>query len=210
MGVKLLERFYDCTGGQILVGGQDLRDYDLHWLRSQVGIVSQEPMLFNTTIKENILIGRPGATDEEVIAAARSANAHDFISAFPEQYDTMVGEGGGQMSGGQRQRICIARAILNDPPILILDEATASLDNQSEAVVQEALDRASEGRTTVAIAHRLSTIKSSDVLLVMDEGHVVESGKHWELMRERGLYYMLQVQQMSPEELADLELSMKQ
>merc|ERR1711991_354181 len=156
------------------------------------------------------LIGRRGASDAEVEAAARAANAHDFIAAFPEGYATVVGEGGGQMSGGQRQRICIARAILKDPAILILDEATASLDNKSEAVVQEALDRASEGRTTVAIAHRLSTIKNSDVLLVMDEGHVVESGKHWELMRERGLYYMLQVQQMSPEELADLELSMKQ
>jgi subfamily B ATP-binding cassette protein MsbA len=158
-----------------------------HSRRAQIGIVPQETMLFGGTIRENIRYGRLDATEEELIAAAQAANAHEFILGFPQQYDTLVGERGMNLSGGQRQRIAIARAILKDPAILLLDEATSSLDNESEELVQEALNRLMQNRTTVIIAHRLSTIKVAQRIGVLDRGHIIELGTHGELMQHSGL-----------------------
>jgi ABC transporter fused permease/ATP-binding protein len=187
----LLLRFYDPAEGRICFDGRDLRDLDPIWLRSQIGTVAQEPTLFATSIAENIRYGRPGATDEEVRAAAEAANAHGFVTRFPEGYATLVGERGVQLSGGQRQRIAIARAVLKDPRLLILDEATSALDAESEHLVKEALDRLMRGRTTLIIAHRLSTVRDADRVVVLAEGRVIESGPHARLMAEGGLYRRL-------------------
>ncbi len=179
------------------MGGTDIRSLNLKWLRSNIGLVSQEPILFNTTIAENICYGREDATLDDIIKAAKDANAHNFICELPDGYDTIVGEGGTQMSGGQKQRIAIARALVRDPKILLLDEATSALDTESESIVQAALDHAREGRTTIVIAHRLSTIQQADVIASIDEGHVVEMGTHAELMANKGLYYDLVTAQVS-------------
>ena len=185
---NLIPRFYDVTGGSITVDGCDVRDVTTESLRSQIGIVPQETVLFSATVRENIRYGRLDATDAEIEAAAKSANAHDFIMALPEGYDTEIGERGANLSGGQRQRIAIARAILKDPRILILDEATSALDTESEKVVQAALDRLMVGRTSFVIAHRLSTIIGADRIYVLDGGRVREQGTHEELLAAGGLY----------------------
>jgi ABC-type multidrug transport system fused ATPase/permease subunit len=188
----LVLRFHDPVQGSVLIDGRDARDYDLTALRDRMAIVPQEVLLFGGTIRENIAYGRPGATQAEVEDAARKANAHAFISAFPQGYDTVVGERGIQLSGGQRQRIAIARAVLKDPAILILDEATSALDSESERLVQEALDELMKRRTSLVIAHRLSTIRDADQILVLDKGTIVESGTHNELIADtRGLYHSL-------------------
>ncbi|KAF7708088.1 mitochondrial potassium channel ATP-binding subunit [Silurus meridionalis] len=188
----LLERFYDPSGGVVMLDGVDIRTLDPSWLRGHViGFISQEPVLFGTSVKENIRFGKPGATDAEVIAAAKQANAHTFITNFSDGYDTVVGERGATLSGGQKQRIAIARALVKNPSVLILDEATSALDAESERVVQEALDRATEGRTVLIIAHRLSTIQGTDLICVMSGGRVVEAGTHLELLRRGGLYAAL-------------------
>ena len=189
--VDLIPRFYDVTGGSIKIDGTDIRDMKIHSLRSLMGNVNQEPILFNDTIFNNIAFGVEGATMEQVIAAAKIANAHDFIMEKEDGYNTNIGDRGMRLSGGQRQRLSIARAILKNPPILILDEATASLDTESEKLVQEGLDRLMSTRTTIAIAHRLSTIKNSDEIIVMHEGHIVERGKHEELLALNGYYKKL-------------------
>ena len=189
--IQLLHRFYDPVKGSIEIDGQDIRKVQRASLYSQIGFVPQETHLFGGTIHENILYGRPNAIEEEMIAAARSANAHDFIEELPKGYDTIVGEKGILLSGGQRQRIAIARAILKKPKLLILDEATSSLDNESEALIQEALDRLMAGRTTFVVAHRLTTIQKADQIFVMDHGRIVETGSHQDLMSQRGFYHYL-------------------
>jgi ATP-binding cassette subfamily B protein len=187
----LIPRLYDPTRGVIRLDGIDLRDYDLERLRSRIGIVAQEPLLFSTTIEDNIRYGREGADDREIEAAARAANAHQFVVELPDGYATQVGERGIQLSGGQKQRVAIARALLKDPPILILDEATSSLDAESEALVQEALQRLMKRRTSIVIAHRLSTVRDADRVVVLDGGRVIESGSHDQLMDSDGVYRRL-------------------
>jgi ABC transporter fused permease/ATP-binding protein len=187
----LLLRLYDPDEGRILLDGHDLRELRPAFVRRTIGIVSQEPLLFSTSIAENIRYGRPGATDAEIEAAARTANAHGFIEKFPDRYATLVGERGVQLSGGQKQRVAIARAVLKDPRILILDEATSALDAESEHLVKEALERLMVGRTTLIIAHRLSTVAGSDRVCVIDGGRIVQSGAHATLMGEDGLYRRL-------------------
>jgi len=186
--ISLIPRFYDPQDGRVLIDGHDLRTVTVQSVRSQVAAVSQDVQLFNTTIAENIRYGRLEATDDEVERAARAANAHDFIAALPDGYDAEVGERGVKLSGGQRQRIAIARALLRDAKILLLDEATSSLDSASEALVQEALQRLMEGRTTLIIAHRLSTVQDADRILVFDDGRIVQRGTHDELFARDGLY----------------------
>jgi subfamily B ATP-binding cassette protein MsbA len=196
---NLIPRFYDPAGGSVQIDGRDLRSISQESLRAQMAMVPQETILFGGTIRENILYGRLDATETEMIAAAQAANAHGFVMDFPLQYETVVGERGTKLSGGQRQRIAVARAILKDPRILLLDEATSSLDNDSEHLVQEALNRLMEGRTTVIIAHRLSTIKVAHRIAVMDGGRIVELGTHQELMSLDGLYarlYKMQFREM--------------
>jgi ATP-binding cassette subfamily B protein len=192
----LLCRLYDPSAGRVTLDGRDLRELDAAWLRGQMGVVAQEPVLFSTSVEENVRYGRPGASREEVVEACRSAHAHTFVSAFPEGYATRVGERGQQLSGGQRQRLAIARAILRDPTILLLDEATSALDAESEALVQEALARLMRGRTTLVIAHRLSTVAGAHRVVVVDGGQVVEAGTHAELLARAGPYRRLVERQM--------------
>jgi ATP-binding cassette, subfamily B, bacterial len=195
--VNLIPRFYDPQSGQILIDDRDIRDVTLSSLRRQIGIVPQETMLFSGTIAENIAFGQPNFQLSAVEAAAKIANAHQFISQFPQGYQTWVGERGVNLSGGQRQRIAIARAVLLDPKILILDEATSALDSESEALVQEALERIMQGRTVFIIAHRLATVRRVDRILVMEKGQVVESGTHDQLLAEQGRYAGFYAQQFA-------------
>jgi subfamily B ATP-binding cassette protein MsbA len=186
--MSLIPRFYDPTGGRVLIDGVDVRDYSLRGLRQQIGFVLQETVLFRGTIRDNIAYGKPGATEEEIIEAARLANADEFIQRMPHGYDTMVGERGSTLSGGQRQRIGIARAVVRNSPILMLDEPTAALDTESEKLVMEALERLMKGRTVITIAHRLSTIRDSDKIVVLKGGYVAEEGPHDELVAKGGIY----------------------
>ena len=197
----LLLRFYDPTAGRIRIGETDLREVALRELRRQMAVVTQETILFNDTIRRNIELGRPGASREEIERAARHAHAHEFILEKPAGYDTVIGERGVSLSGGQRQRLAIARALLRDAPILILDEATSALDTESERLVQAALDTLMQGRTTICVAHRLSTVLHADLIVVLAEGRVVETGRHADLLARGGLYrrlYELQFQPASP------------
>jgi len=189
--LNLIPRFYDASAGAITVDGRDVRTLTLASLRDQIALVTQEPFLFDDTIAANIAYPRPEASQAEIEAAAREAAAHDFITAFPQGYNTRVGEAGARLSGGQRQRIAIARAFLKNAPILLLDEATSALDTESEAQVQVALERLMAGRATILIAHRLSTVKGADRIYVIDRGRVVETGTHAELIGHRGLYARL-------------------
>jgi len=195
--VNLIPRFYDVSEGAVLVDGVDVRQAELVSLRRQIGIVLQTSLLFSDTIRENLRYGRPDATDEEIYAAAKAAQAHEFITKFEKGYETLVGERGVTVSGGQRQRIAIARALLMNPRILILDDSTSSVDTQTEKLIQEALDRLMEGRTTFVIAHRLATVRRADLILVMENGRIVQRGRHAELLSQGGLY----------KEIHDLQLS---
>lgn len=193
--VSLIPRFYDVTGGAIKIDGHDLRDIQTKTLRDQIGMVLQDSILFSDSVRSNILMGKPDATEAEVIAAAQAANAHDFIMELPEGYDTTVGERGVKLSGGQKQRLSIARVFLKDPPMLILDEATSALDLESEALIQDSLNRLAHDRTTIIVAHRLSTITHADNILVVDHGELKEQGTHAELMQKQGTYHdLFQVQ----------------
>jgi ATP-binding cassette subfamily B protein len=188
---SLVPRFYDPTEGRILIDGQDIREVTLKSLRSTVGVVQQDVYLFSGTVFENIEYGRPGASMEEVVSAARMAGAHEFITGLKDGYNTYVGERGVKLSGGQKQRISIARVFLKNPPVLILDEATSALDNESEQLVSQSLERLSKGRTTVTIAHRLTTIQNADRILVLSDNSIVEEGNHEELLLKKGMYYQL-------------------
>jgi subfamily B ATP-binding cassette protein MsbA len=189
--LNLLPRFYDVTSGRVLLDGTDVRELTLASLRAQIALVTQEPFLFDDTVRANIAYARPEATEADVWAAAEAAAAHDFIATLPSGYDTVVGEAGTRLSGGQRQRIAIARAFLKDAPILLLDEATSALDAESERQVQAALERLMAGRTTVLIAHRLSTVRAADRIYVLEAGRVVDQGRHAELVARGGLYSRL-------------------
>ncbi|KAL0737716.1 hypothetical protein Bca4012_013926 [Brassica carinata] len=208
--ISLLQRFYDPVAGEVLIDDVPINKLQVKWLRSQMGLVSQEPVLFATSINENILFGKEDASMDEVVEAAKVSNAHTFISQFPHAYKTQVGERGVQMSGGQKQRIAIARAIIKSPKILLLDEATSALDSESERVVQEALDNASVGRTTIVIAHRLSTIRNADVICVVHNGRIVETGSHEELLKNLDGQYtsLVRLQQMESEE-SDVNISVR-
>ncbi len=195
--VSLIPRFYDVTSGEVQIDGMNVKDINLQSLRSQIGIVLQDNILFSDSVKQNILMGRPDATDDEVIEAAKAANAHEFIMSLPEGYDTKVGERGVKLSGGQKQRVAIARVFLKNPPILVLDEATSALDLESEALIQESLERLAHNRTTIMIAHRLSTITHADRIFVIDHGEVAEEGTHDVLMEKQGVYYdLFQIQKL--------------
>ncbi len=197
--INLLSRHYDVTGGKITIDGHDLRDIDLMSLRRQIGVVLQESLLFHTSIRENLRYGRIDATDADIVAAATAANLHHVIEAFPDGYDTKIGEEGVKLSGGEKQRLAIARALLADPRILVLDEATSSLDSETEALIQEALDRLMEGRTSFVIAHRLSTIVKANKIVVMEKGTIVELGSHTELLEQGGNYAKLYAEQFRAE-----------
>ncbi|MBQ8882041.1 MAG: ATP-binding cassette domain-containing protein, partial [Clostridia bacterium] len=185
---SLIPRFYDIQSGEILIDGTNIKDYDLSSLRKNIGIVQQNVYLFYGSIKENILFGRPDASDEEVIKAAKLAGAHEFIEKLENGYDTVCGERGVKLSGGQKQRVAIARVFLKNPPLLILDEATSALDNESERLVQSSLDELSKNRTTITIAHRLTTIKKADRIIVLTADGIVEEGNHETLLKQNGLY----------------------
>ncbi|CAF4062772.1 unnamed protein product [Rotaria sordida] len=200
--IQLIQRFYDPDEGEILLDGKDIKTLNVSWLRSHIGIVSQEPILFTGSIEDNIRFGKLNATDDEVQTAAKMANAHDFIMEFPENYKTLSGD---KLSGGQKQRVAIARALVSNPKILLLDEATSALDNTSERIVQDALDKAKQGRTTIVIAHRLSTIRNADLIIGLEHGRVIEYGIHDDLMKHKGLYYELVITQTQKEEQADLD-----
>ena len=189
--VNLIPRFYDPSPGAVLIDGVDIRQISIATLRSQIAIVTQEPILFNDTVRNNIAYGRADASEQQIVAAAKSAYAYEFIRAFPEEFDTSIGELGGRLSGGQKQRICIARALIKDAPILILDEATSSLDSEAEILVQKALGNLMKGRTTFVIAHRLSTIGNADRIIVLADGRIVEEGRHEQLMALEREYYKL-------------------
>lgn len=189
--INLCMRLYDPTSGSVSVSGTDLRDIKQSELRSRIGVVFQETYLFSGSVYENIAYSKPGANLEEVIAAAKAANAHEFIIKLPDGYNTVIGENGHTLSGGERQRLSIARAVLKDPDILILDEATASLDPETELKIQEALSRLTKGRTTIAIAHRLSTLRNADSLAVIEKGTVAETGTHEQLLLKDGIYASL-------------------
>jgi ATP-binding cassette subfamily B protein len=195
----LVPRLYDVSSGRVLIDGLDVRDVTLASLGEQIGMVNQEPFLFHASIRQNLRYARPDATDDEVEAAARAANIHDFIAGLPDGYDTVVGERGYRLSGGEKQRVAIARALLKDPAILILDEATSSIDSGTERAIQEALERLTRGRTVLAIAHRLSTVLAADIILVVERGRVVESGRHAELVARGGVYARLYEQQFRGE-----------
>lgn len=194
--IQLIQRFYDLKGGHILIDGEDITTLNVKWLRENIGIVSQEPVLFDTTIKENILLAKPDASDQEIWQACIEANASNFITNLPLQLNTLVGEGGAQLSGGQKQRIAIARALIRKPKVLLLDEATSALDNESEKIVQQALDSVQTGRTTVIVAHRLSTIRNADHIIAFEQGEVKEQGTHDELMSLQNVYYNLVMHQL--------------
>ncbi|WEZ08393.1 ABC transporter ATP-binding protein [Priestia flexa] len=195
--ISLIPRFYDVSSGGILIDGVNVKDYQTKNLRDQIGIVLQDTVLFSDTIRNNILLGKPGATDEDVVAAAKAANAHDFIMKLPNGYDTKVGERGMKLSGGQKQRVSIARVFLKNPPILIFDEATSALDLESEHYIQETLEKLAKERTTFIVAHRLSTITHVDEIVLVQDGKVVEQGSHGELMKKKGYYYdLFTVQQL--------------
>jgi subfamily B ATP-binding cassette protein MsbA len=189
--LALVPRLYDPTEGRVEIDGQDIRDVTLRSLRGQIGVVSQDVVLFDDTVRANIGFGRSGASEADIIAAAKAAAAHDFIMAMPDGYETRVGERGSRLSGGERQRLAIARAILKDAPILLLDEATSALDTQSERLVQQALAELMKGRTTLVIAHRLSTVREADQIVVLDEGKVIETGDHDGLIARDGAYARL-------------------
>jgi len=189
--ISLIPRFYDIKDGEILIDGRNINEYRLNYLRRQIGIVLQEPFLFNGTVADNISFGKMNASEEEIVEVAKAARVHSFISQLPDGYDTEVGEQGNQLSGGQRQRIAIARALLKNPPILILDEATSAVDSETEKLIQEALERLMEGRTSFVIAHRLSTIRKAKNIIVLQKGKIVETGKHRELLDRGGLYFHL-------------------
>jgi ATP-binding cassette subfamily B protein len=193
----LLPRLYDPTEGRVLFDGIDLREIALDTLANHVGMVTQETFLFHTSLRENLYYAKPDATQDEIEAVCRAANIHDFITSLPEKYDTVVGERGYRLSGGEKQRVSIARVLLKDPRVLVLDEATSHLDSQSEALIQEAMEVVMQGRTSFVIAHRLSTIMGADKILVMDEGCLVEQGRHAELLEAEGLYASLYQTQFS-------------
>ena len=194
----MIPRFYDVSDGEIKIDGYDVRDIKVKSLRRHIGMVLQNPILFSGTIRENILYGNPSASDEEVVEASKAANAYDFIASLPNGFDTEVGEKGGFLSGGQRQRITIARAFLKNPKILVFDEATSSLDSESERVIQDAMERLIIGRTTFIIAHRLSTVVKANKILVVHQGSIVESGTHIELLQKEGVYQELYEEQFEP------------
>jgi ATP-binding cassette subfamily B protein len=209
--VSLIPRFYDLTAGTITFDGRDLREYQLDSLRQQISIVLQDVFLFYGTVRENILFGRPNATEAEMIAAAQTANAHEFITQLPEGYDTLIGERGVKLSGGQKQRLSIARAVLKDAPILILDEATSAVATETELLIQQALERLMKGRTTIIIAHRLSTIRNADKIVVLEDKSIREMGTHKELMRRPdGLYRKLNTIQrtLEPVMLTEVNLTL--
>jgi ATP-binding cassette subfamily B protein len=201
-----LPRFYDPQQGTIRIDGHDIRDLTLESLGQQIGMVFQDTYLFHSSVRENLLYARPDATEAEMIAAATAAHAHEFIAALPDGYDTVVGERGHRLSGGEKQRVAIARVILKDPRILILDEATSNLDSESEYLIQAALKPLFRGRTSIVIAHRLSTILAADVILVFDRGRLVEQGNHYRLLQQGGLYARLYERQFQPLERAAGEL----
>jgi subfamily B ATP-binding cassette protein MsbA len=192
---NLLTRFYDVNEGSIKIDGTDIRDYNLQSLRGLMGLVTQDSILFNDTIKNNILLGKQDATDGEIIEALKIANAYEFVKDLPNGIDTNIGDAGGKLSGGQKQRLSIARAVLKNPPIMILDEATSALDTESEKFVQVALENMMQNRTSIVIAHRLSTIQKADVIVVMQKGEIVEQGTHEELLAKNGMYSKLVMMQ---------------
>ena len=189
--IKLLLRYYDVTGGRVLLDGCDLRELKQADIRKAIGLVSQDVFLFHGTVRENITYGSQHVPERDIVAAARVAEAHSFIMDLPQGYDTIVGERGQKLSGGQRQRLSIARAVLKNPPILILDEATSSVDNETEAAIQRSLERIVVGRTTIVIAHRLSTVRSADMIYVLQDGQLLENGRHEDLLEQAGLYASL-------------------